>query len=305
MRKLSILLFLAFTVVSTMVGQTVIELRRGGASVRAKSQADYGRQLRTPEQLREDSLQYIDCLTRGYNHLHADSLPAARQCFERALRLRPEAPANHVVHRELGKIAMAEGKYAESIEHFDYTLQHNPLDQDARFQRATCHIELRHPQQALDDCQTLFLHATDTATAVRILFLQSAAHSQLRQYPQVGDDLTQILRMNPLNAGAQILYAVNLESLGQPQEAINRLNLYLSAHPTDVEALSARANMHLRQRHPYLAREDADFIVEISPSPSAYLLRAKILDEIGEKRLAEADRKRARGARGQALEKQK
>lgn len=292
MRRLLILI-LTLSGLATQA-QTVIDLRRGGATVHAKNHNDYQRQLRTPEQLRQDSLEYIDCLTRGYNHLHLDSLAAARKSFERALRLRPDAPATFILHRELGKIALAEGKFAESIGHFDHTLRLQPTDQEARFQRATCHIALQHPQQALDDCQTLFLHATDATTAIRILLLQSAAHQQLRQYPQVEADLMQILRMDPLHTGAQLLYAMNLEDLGQPQEALNRLNIYIHAHPTDAEALTARSRLHHKQRNLIQACEDLNEAISLLPSDaSLYLQRAKIFDEMGEKRRAAADRQRA------------
>lgn len=293
-KRLLPLLFLSALIPLAVPAQTIIDLHRGGAAVRAKSADDYARQNRDARQLREDSLLYIDCLTRAYNHLHTDSLPQARQCFLQALKLRPEAPANYIIHRELGKIYLAEAKYHESTEEFNTVLRQYPADFEARRHRAVCALSLNHPQQALDDCRTLFRHATDTTSAVAILFLQAEAHRQLRQYPQVAADLDQILTMNPQNTGAQLLQAVNLQNLGQPQESLNRLNLYLAAHPHDVEALLARAELHLHQQHPILAREDADTAVTLSPaSPSAYLIRAKILDEIGLKHLADQDRRKA------------
>lgn len=291
-----LLLFLFATLLFPVAlsAQTVIDLHRGGAVVRAKSADDYALQNRDARQLREDSLQYIDCLTRAYNHLYADSLSLARECFLRALKLRPEAPANYIIHRELGKIYLSEAKFRESTEEFNQVLRQYPGDFEARRHRAVCALSLNHPQQALDDCRTLFQHATDTASAVAVLFLQAEAHRQLRQYPQVGEDISNILTMDPQNTGAQLLYAVNLQNLGQPQESLNRLNLYLAAHPQDAEALLARAELHLRQQHPILAREDADTAVSLSPSsPSAYLMRAKILDEIGLNHLADQDRRKA------------
>lgn len=295
MYRFYILILLLAAFCGRASAQTVIDLRRGGAVVRGKQKSDYDVQHRTPQQQRQDSLEYVDCLTRAFNYLHADSLTEARQCLTRALRLRPEAPGNFVLHDQLGRISMAEGRYAAAVEHFDRVLQQRPSQLDTRMARATCHIELSHPQQALDDCRSLFQQAPDTATAVRILFLQCAAHKQLRQFPQVADDLARILSLQPGNESAILLQAVNLEELGQPQEAINRLNLYVSAHPHDISGLVARAEMLLRQHYPILAMEDINQAIQLQPHDAAlYLLRAKIFDEMGEKRRAEEDRRRAK-----------
>lgn len=238
--------------------------------------------------------QYRECLTHAFNLLRADSIDRAGEEFRRALKLSPDAPGNYVVHRELGKVYMAQGRYPEAVTEFNEVLQRQPADEETRLQRATCHIELQHARQALEDCRTLFQHATDTTTALRILFLQSAAHRLLRQYPQVDEDLQHILRMQPTNTAAQLLYAVNLADMGQPQESLNRLNLYVSAHPQDIEGLTARSRQLLRQHQPILAREDIDQAITLSPlSPELYLLQAEILDEMGKKDLARQARHRA------------
>lgn len=238
--------------------------------------------------------QYRETLTHAFNLLRADSIDRAGEEFRRALDLSPDAPGNYVVRRELGKVYMAQGHYPEAVAEFDRVLQRQPSDEDTRLQRATCHIELQHARQALEDCRTLFQQAHDTTMAVRILFLQSAAHRQLRQYPQVSEDLMNILRMFPANTAAQLLYAVNLADMGQPQESLNRLNLYVSAHPQDVEGLTARSRLLLRQHQPILACEDIDQAIVLSPlSPELHLLQAEILDEMGKKDLARQARLRA------------
>lgn len=291
-RHLSLLLLLVVSL--TLPAQTVIDLRRTGVGVRGKDMHDYDQQHRDAWQLRQDSLEYVDCLTRGFNHLHADSLVAARQCFERALRLRPDAPGNHIVRRQLAMISMAEGKYAASIEEFSIILRQHPAEHEDRLNRASCYLSQEMPQQALDDCQALLKHPLDTAMRIRVLLLQSYAHKQLRQYHQVNDDLCQILAMNPRISGAQLLYAINLAEIGQPKESLNQLNLYISAHPRDAEALQARARLFYDQHNLVQAREDLTEAIQVAPSDaSLYRFRAKILGEIGEKRLSQADQQRA------------
>lgn len=275
-RLLLIFILLALSL-SHIHAQTVIDLHRGGVTARAKNRTDYDTQHRSPELLRRDSLEYVDCLTRAFNYLHTDSLIPARQCLERALRLRPDAPGNYIVRSQLGQIAMTEGRYAEAVSEFDRVLRERPGEYDIRRLRATCYMERQMPQQALEDCRTLFRQTTDTTAAVEILFLQSAAHRQMRQYTQVGEDLQHILRLMPLNTSATLLYALNLESLGQPQEAINRLNLYVSAHPHDIEGLTARAQVLLRQGLKVLALEDVQTALRLEPhNPTLVALKREL-----------------------------
>lgn len=73
--------------------------------------------------------------------------------------------------------------------------------------------------------------------------------------------------------------------MGQPKEALNRLNLIVSAHPDMVDALSTRAAVEAELNMPALARADYDRLVELQPNESAYYIeRAKMLLRLGEKK---------------------
>lgn len=284
MRKHILLFALSLLMAPAIWSQTIIDLQRGNVGIRSKNLHDYEQPQHSYDKLRRDSLAYVDCLTRGFNFLHADSIVAARQCFERALKLRPSAPGNYVVRRQLGLIHMAESKYSEAIEDFNYILSLHPTEFDDRLNRASCYLSQELPQQALDDCQVLLQHALDTASTVRTLFVQAFAHKQLRQYHQVSTDLLRILSMKPTLSSAQLLYAINLADMGQPKEALNQLSLYISVHPRDAEALLARAQLFYKQRNLIQAREDINEALEASPNdPELLLFRAKIVGEMGQK----------------------
>lgn len=78
--------------------------------------------------------------------------------------------------------------------------------------------------------------------------------------------------------------------MGQPKEALNRLNLIVSAHPNMVDALSTRAAVEAELNMPALARADYDRLVELQPNESAYYIeRAKMLLRLGEKKAARTD----------------
>ena len=133
--------------------QTVIDLHTGRIS--AKTKDDYNVETRERWQIERDSLEYIDCLTRAFNHLHTDSLLQAQDLFERALRLRPDAPGNYVVEHNLGRIAMARGQWREAVNRLDKVLQSQPSMADAREDRAACYLQLA----MFDRAENAFLSA--------------------------------------------------------------------------------------------------------------------------------------------------
>ena len=236
-------LFFIFALICSLplYSQVVVDFGKGrGVDIRGKQLEDYDVQTRTKEQQHEDSLAYNDCITRGFNALHTDSLKQAENYFQRALKIMPDAGGNAVLRHQLGRICMAREDYPNAISHFSDVLKNSPNKVDVRLDRASCYVESRAPQKALEDCRAIFLQTHDTLTAVRTLFIQSAAHTQLRQYQLVKDDLTKILKLDAQNTSVTILYALNMARMGQPNEALNRLNMYLSVNPEDEEAKRAR-----------------------------------------------------------------
>ena len=238
-RKLFV--FLALICALPLHAQVVMNFGKGqGVSVHGKQLEEYAVQTRTREQLRNDSTEYANCLTRGFNALHTDSLKLAESYFQKALKIMPDRSGNDVLRHQLGRICMARTDYPAAIGYFTEILKRQPLKADVRLDRATCYLDGHLPQKALEDCQAIFNQTRDTLMAVRTLFIQSAAHTQLRQYQLVKEDLHKILKLDPQNKSVTILYALNLARLGQPNEALNRLNMYLSVNPDDEEAKVAR-----------------------------------------------------------------
>ena len=90
-------------------------------------------QAREKWQLEQDSLAYIDCLTRAFNFLHTDSLAQAQAQFERALSLRPKAPGNRVVHHYLARIFMARSQWKDALARLSRLLEQEPANADVLF----------------------------------------------------------------------------------------------------------------------------------------------------------------------------
>ena len=197
--------------------QTVIDLHTGRIS--AKTKDDYHIETREKWQIERDSLEYIDCLTRAFNHLHTDSLLQAQDLFERALRLRPDAPGNYVVEHNLGRIAMARAQWNEAVNRLNKVLQVQPAMSDAREDRATCYMELAMYELARRDYDNLLL-----------------------QHP---DDPHLLL-----------LKAIALSRSAAPYDALDILDSLIADHPDNAEAYLVRAEIHFMLKQYGYARRD-------------------------------------------------
>lgn len=293
-RLLSILLLSLLAV--SLSGQTIIDLKRGGG-VRAKTVDDYRRDdSDLNRRVREDSIAYNDCLTRAFNALYRDSLDQAEELLTRALALRPAAPSNYIVRHYLARIRMARGQYAEAVKELTALLRERPEDREIRSERASCYIENSNPQAALADCNALLVSPPSEADHVHALFLRMAAYHALRETDKALADTRTILQMDPANKSATLLEASLLAEKGQTAEAMNRYNLYVTAHRDDADGYAARAELEVKQEMWQAARADYDEALRIRPADPALLLaRATVLERLGLNALAKRDREAAKG----------
>lgn len=219
--------------------QTVIDLRTG--HVAGKTTTDYDVQTREKWQLEQDSLAYIDCLTRAFNFLHTDSLAQAQAHFERALSLRPKAPGNRVIHHNLARIFMARSQWKDALTRLSRLLEQEPANADVRADRASCYLRLSQFAEAVADFDCLLLLHPDDP---HFLLLRAMAHSGARQPYDALDDLDTIVRLSPENAEAYLLRAEIYLDLGQRGYARRDAEkaLQLGIQEADIEPLLKRLN---------------------------------------------------------------
>lgn len=295
MKLLRIILYIGLFGLTTLAqAQTIIPLERGKGGVRAKNIDDYKDEMKMAERQRNDSLQYVDHLRRAFNALHTDSIGQAELLFNKALKLRPTAPGNHVIKFNLGLIDMAHGQNVEAVKKLTDIIKEYPNYFDARLARAEANLQLNKANEAVEDAEQV-LNKTDFEGITPLLierarFIRAAARYQLRLFNDAHADLRVILADNPQNTNAQILDALTLQQLGQPKEALNQLNLIVSANPQNTDALSTRAAVEAELKMYAMARADYDALIALEPQESAYYVeRAKMLINLGEKRAARND----------------
>lgn len=160
--KHSLLLFFALVFCLSLNAQTVIDMHTGRVS--GKTREDYNYKAREDWQIREDSIAYNDCLTRAFNYLYIDSLQAAQDLFERALKLRPDAPGNNVVRHNIGRIFIARKQWKDAASIFSRILQDESANIEVREFRAYCYYELKQYDKALRDYDYLVMLRPDEDT---------------------------------------------------------------------------------------------------------------------------------------------
>ena len=287
------MLCIALCLATLMQAQTVIDLKDG--AIRAKTTEDYKEELGIKARAKADSLAYVDHMRRALNALHEDSLDKAALLLQKALKTRPEAPGNYLVHEKLGEIRLAQGRYREAVDHFAETLKQKPDSPNARYGRAVCYYETGSLKAAEDDCNALVDEEKATTPIGRqYRFLRAAIHTKNKYPEKARQDLEDILRADPDNQSAILLLAGILEETGQPKKALEQLNLFVDSHPQNTDGLAARAALLNRMEQYYLAEADYDTLIRLqADNPSLYILRARVKLKLNKHEAAQTDLEKA------------
>ncbi|MGN1354325.1 MAG: tetratricopeptide repeat protein [Alloprevotella sp.] len=287
------LLIIGLCLITAVQAQTVIDLKDG--AVRSKTTEDYKEELGMKARAEADSLAYVDHMRRALNALHEDSLDKAALLLQKALKTRPEAPGNYLVHEKLGEIRLAQGRYREAVTHFVETLKQKPTCQEARYGRAVCYYETGSLKAAEEDCNVLVDEEKATTPLGRqYRFLRAAIHQKSKHPEKARQDLEDILRADPGNQSACLLLAGILEETGQPKTALEQLNLFVAAHPQSTDGLAARAALLTRLEQYYPAEADYDALIRLqADNPSLYILRARVRLKLDKHDAARSDLEKA------------
>ena len=287
------MLCIALWLATLMQAQTVIDLKDG--AIRAKTTEDYKEELGIKARAKADSLAYVDHMRRALNALHEDSLDKAALLLQKALKTRPEAPGNYLVHEKLGEIRLAQGRYREAVDHFAETLKQKPDSPNARYGRAVCYYETGSLKAAEDDCNALVDEEKATTPLGRqYRFLRAAIHTKNKYPEKARQDLEDILRADPDNQSAILLLAGILEETGQPKKALEQLNLFVDSHPQNTDGLAARAALLNRMEQYYPAEADYDTLIRLqADNPSLYILRARVKLKLNKHEAAQTDLEKA------------
>ena len=152
MKNLLLVLFGLFLTAAPATAQTIIDLEKGG-KVRAKTIDDYKAEARMAEIARRDSVAYVGLVRSGFTSLAADSLNEAEENLKRAIKLRPDAPGNHVLRYNLALIEMARGESKKAEKTLTDILKKHPDYVDARLARGEAYLQNGKDAEAVEDAK--------------------------------------------------------------------------------------------------------------------------------------------------------
>ena len=274
---------------ATLSAQTIIDLDNKG-KVRGKTIDDYKRESDVARRERNDSKAYADHLVRAFNALHADSLEEARKQFRDAISTRPDAPGNYIIRHNLGRIALAQGRYDEAVKLLTQVLKEQPDNPEVRADRANAALSSGNATMAIDDCNVLLQRTLVNERRAQVFFMRAAAQMQQRNAPAARADLETVLKLTPDNENAALLLLMTLRDEGRKQEALARLNDFVAQHPKNADAYALRAEMLAADGKHALARADYDTAIKLDAERGdLYTARAEVLIAMDEHAAARAD----------------
>ena len=291
MKNLLLVLFGLFLTAAPATAQTIIDLEKGG-KVRAKTIDDYKAEARMAEIARRDSVAYVGLVRTGFTSLAADSLNEAEENLKRAIKLRPDAPGNHVLRYNLALIEMARGESKKAEKTLTDILKKHPDYVDARLARGEAYLQNGKDAEAVEDAKKVLESDEKISREMkaRAHFVCAAGYYAAHRFVEAKSELLQNLRLRPDNVNARLLEALILLQMGQSVESLNRLNAIVSANPDHLDALRTRAEVQTQLNMLQPAKGDYDRLIELCPNDaSLFVERARVLITLGEKRAAARD----------------
>lgn len=244
-----------------------------------------------------DSADYEAALRKVFTHLRADSITAALRATEEALRLRPTAPGNALLHEVRGRIFLLRDQPKAALRALDDALDLDPLRTEARLLRARTLLNLGEDARAATDCTHLLAHLApaDTAHRHEARQLRAEALVRSRAFGHAEADLDTLLRQHPHDVDAQLLLASLHCRQERWEEARLRTALLIERHPQLYEAhfLHGFIAFHLRDFE--TAVDDFSVALTLRPDDGmAYAARAEAHQALGHTRAARQDFEQAR-----------
>lgn len=194
-------------------------------------------------------------------------------------------------HLEFAKKLLNAGKYSDALPHFHEAINNDPSNYLTYFKRATVFLALNRPKSALDDLNKALELNIDFTSA---LSQRAALHVKMGNLDQAHIDYEQILKREPNNEDASIMYSkienlkdelLNVQDLIEDYQydiALSSISSIIEAIPYNTELLKHRATAYEKVGEIRRAISDYRTIAKLSVDAATYLTIAKLCYRLGE-----------------------
>ncbi len=217
------------------------------------------------------------------------TIKAARICYLKSLSIDSNFSD---AYRKLGELAGIEGNWQEEIRLCDRALACNKPDQRSYIARAIAKSNLHQDKEALADYEKFRAALPDLASTPRVLdeyatFLENAG--QCERAIKILQSLEKIDNRPSLPVRRAKLCA----KVGKSLEGIAILSKMIAAQPEDETLYSDRARLLVKTGKLKEGWRDLDEAIRLEPTSQYYLERAALMEKLGYKDKAKADREKA------------
>ena len=218
-----------------------------------------------------------------------DALKLARQQYEIAAKIKP----NHGrPYCHLGEIAAAEGNFDEALKQFRRSINARRPYVEAYRSLALTYSDMGKFNLALGELDKFLELKPPKPGAFKPYVLRATFLERLKRYDEAVAELDKALIVQNTD-DLKLKKAQYLAKANKPKQAVAVLDKVLQLNPEDDTGYLDRARYKFQDGDVKGAMTDCNKAISLMPSASAYKLRAAINEKLGNKKAAEADRRKA------------
>ena len=235
---------------------------------------------------------YEELLSKSYDYVEADDLPAAEESLKAAMRLEPANKLNFSLLTNLGTIQRRLGNLDDALLSYTAALNQQPKNELILENRAVLYTEMGEPELAMSDYHTLLAvnpHHEEALYQRGLLYIQS------NNLLLAEIDFERMMAINQETVKGRLGFAI-LEKVRQNfVECEEILNYLIGKYPNYILLYEERAELFFLTNRKARAMTDLNKVFAETPNPSAelYVLRGRVKLAQYEKESAALDFRKA------------
>lgn len=235
---------------------------------------------------------YEEMISKSYEYVDANDLPAAEECLKAALGLEPANPNNFALLTNLGTIQRRQGKLDDALVSYTAALSRQPKSELILSNRAELYADMGETEKAMMDYQSLLALNPLNEDA---LYHRGLLHLRQEEFLPAEADFEKLLEINKESVKGRLGYAILEKARRNYSDSEVIFNYLIEKNPNYWLLYEERAELYFLMNKKGRAMADLNKVFAEDPTPSAelYVLRGRVKLAQYEKASAALDFKKA------------